>query len=118
MALVRNKPEPLGYAAGEHLARFCDVKIEKYRNTGVAVPQRCNTCAFRKGTRPNGCVPTITDALKCVLEKVPFMCHEHRKGDAPPVCAGYMLLTAKKTHKTKVPWKFSDEYTGDTKEAV
>ena len=108
MTLVRNTPSPDGYALGERLDRFCEQEIEKYRATGMAVPRRCNTCAFRKGTYANGCVPTVMDALKCAVEgDTVFQCHEHRKGDEPPVCAGWMLLKAKEGGK--VAWPFSDE---------
>lgn len=108
MSVVRNKPTPDGYALGEHLDRFCDQEIEKYRQSGMAVPRRCNTCAFRKGTYANGCVPTVMDALKCMLEgDTVFLCHEHRKGDEPPVCAGYMLLRSQEPGK--VNWPFSNE---------
>ena len=56
MTQVRNKPSADGYALGEHLDRFCEQEIEKYRQTGMAVPHRCDTCAFRKNTYANGCV--------------------------------------------------------------
>lgn len=106
MALVRNTPSPEGYALGEHLDRFCEQEAEKYKGTGLAVPRRCDTCAFRKGTYANGCVPTVMDALKCTAEGVPFMCHEHRKADEPPVCAGWMLL-AEGEKEAAAPWPFT-----------
>lgn len=112
MALVRNKPEADGYALGEHLDRFCEQEIDKYRQTGLAVPRRCDTCAFRKGSYANGCVPTVMDALKCAMEgDTTFLCHEHRKGDEPPICAGYLLLA--RAEGSKMPWPFADEAGAD-----
>jgi hypothetical protein len=92
MALIREKPEPLGYAMGEYLDRWRGQEIEKFRHTGRAVACRCNSCAFRKRTYANGCVPTVMDAQKCALEdETIFLCYELRRGDQPPVCAGYVL---------------------------
>jgi hypothetical protein len=110
-AFVRNRPSANGYALGEHLDRFCEQEIAKYRDGGLAVPRRCNTCAFRKGTAPNGCVPTVMDARKCALEGVPFLCHEHRRQDEPPLCAGWLLL-AKREDEAVAPWPFTKETTG------
>jgi hypothetical protein len=103
--MIRNKPSPEAYALGEHLARFCEVEIERYRESGMAVPRRCSTCAFRAGTYANGCLPTVADALKCAVEGVPFECHEHRKADAAPVCAGWMLLNSGEG-EVRLPWDF------------
>jgi hypothetical protein len=103
--MIRNKPTPEGRALGEYLARFCDTEIERYRDTGLAVPRRCDTCAYRAGTYGNGCLPTVADALKCALEGVPFACHEHRKSDAAPVCAGWMILRVN-AGEIEAPWDF------------
>lgn len=113
MALVRNKPEELGWELGSQLDRFCEAEIAKYSGSGLAAPERCRTCAFRKGTYPNGCVPTVMDALKSVMERdeTVFLCHEHKKGDSAPVCAGYLLLAGKESDAVRATWKFSDEYT-------
>jgi hypothetical protein len=112
--MERNKPEPAGYALGEQLDKFCEVEIDKYKASGLAVPRRCNTCAFRKGTFPNGCVTTVMDALKCTLEgDTQFLCHEHKKGEEPSICAGYLLL-ANNDKPIKTDWKFSDEYSEPT----
>jgi len=108
MALVRNKPSPDGYALGEQLDRFCAQEIKRYKQSGLAVPRRCNSCAFRKGTAPNGCVPTVMDALKCALEGVPFFCHEHRRVEEPPLCAGWMLLAGREG-EASAPWPFAIE---------
>lgn len=115
MTLVRNKPEKDGWELGSHLHRFCEAEIEKYSGSGLAVPERCGTCAFREGTFPNGCVTTVMDALKSVLErdKTVFLCHEHKRGDPAPVCAGYLLLAGKEREAVRANWKFSDEYSNE-----
>lgn len=99
MAKVENKPEFAGYELGFHLARFAD-----------AVPQiaeRCFTCAFRQGTDPNGCVTTVMDGLKCIMEGVPFYCHER----STKLCGGYVVLRAETPKLRETPWKFADECT-------
>jgi hypothetical protein len=102
---IRNKPSPEGYEVGKELARLCETQVEKYRGLGMAAPRRCNTCAYRAGTYANGCLPTVADALKCALENVPFECHEHRKEDPAPVCAGWMVMKGK-AGEVKAPWNF------------
>jgi len=110
MTLVRNKPTDLGRSFGKHLARFCEEKLKQYIGTGLAVPQRCGTCAFREWTAPNGCEPTVWDAMKCAMEsKTRFMCHEHKKGDEPSICAGYLLLADENHPRTFNDFPFSDE---------
>lgn len=111
MVLVRNRPSADGYVLGEQLDRFCEQQIDKYRQSGMAVPRRCNTCAFRKGTVPNGCAPTVMDALKCVMEGVPFLCHEHRQQHEPPLCSGW-LLVVNREGEVAAPWPFTNEITG------
>lgn len=103
--MIRNKPTPEGYALGEHVARFCDEELKRYESSGMAVPQRCSTCAYRAGTYANGCLPTVADALKCALEGVPFECHEHLRAEAAPICSGWMILRGK-TGGVTAPWDF------------
>jgi hypothetical protein len=106
MGLIRNKPEAAGYSLGEHLDRFFAHQI----TPDSAEDRRCATCAFRKGTYANGCVPTVMDALKCTMEKVPFHCHE--RGREGCLCFGYETLTkdSDRVVLTRPDWKFSDEY--------
>lgn len=97
--MIRNRPTPEGQELGSHLARlFGDV------------PGRCQSCAFRAGTIPNGCPTTVMDALKCLLEKVPFTCHED-KSDDPRLCAGYAAMLDENP-PVEVPWPFSYEVEG------
>jgi hypothetical protein len=74
--LKRNLPTPEGRELGREMARLTGDPDE----AGC-----CHDCAFRLGTDPNGCGPTLMDALKCVVEGVPFNCHVN----AGP-CAGFV----------------------------
>lgn len=52
--------------------------------------ERCGTCAFRPGTVPGSCIQTQADALKAIMEDVPFMCHAHEKdGQFDRICHGW-----------------------------
>lgn len=79
------------------------------------VPARCASCAFKKGTYPNRCLTTTADAMKCVMEHVPFYCHhdvnlKHPETTPPhSLCSGWMMLN-RADKPVQVPWKFSDEY--------
>lgn len=66
----------------------------KLAEKGVAIivsegeeDERCRSCAFTAGTVPNGCIQTQMDALKAIVERVPFLCHQADRKDRP--CAGY-----------------------------
>ena len=49
----------------------------------------CDECAFRLGAEANGCLATVMDALKCVVEGVPFYCHIN-----DGLCQGYLASRA------------------------
>jgi hypothetical protein len=104
--MIRNKPSAEGYELGEHLARFADEAEPKVRLKYPAFPVRCNSCAFRAGTKPNGSAATLMNALKCYLEKdTEFHCHEHGREGTP--CAGWaMLMLESETEPVKVPWDY------------
>ena len=71
---------PEGRAMGEQLVRVTEPRINALAAEGEP-DERCKSCAFTSGTVPNGCLQTQMDALKAVVEKVPFNCHQHdRKG--------------------------------------
>jgi hypothetical protein len=93
---VPNRPSPEGAALGEQMARLCDVEKEKQAERFPDQLPRCDECAFRLGTLPNGCAETQMDALKCVLERVPFFCHKGLKdGDEPKqLCRGWVILAS------------------------
>jgi hypothetical protein len=108
--LKRNQPEPAGYALGANLARFADDAEARLKADGYEVPERCSTCAFRVGTVPNGCITSVMDATKCMIEHVPFLCH-HDKAHKTP-CAGFLAIMANGGPDSQpgiAPWPFSDE---------
>ncbi len=83
---VPNMPSPEGIELGIEVARLTDGIVKDGHADG-----RCATCAFRLGTFPNGCAPTLMDAMKCALEgTTTFLCHE----DGEP-CGGWVLWRAK-----------------------
>lgn len=101
---IPNFPTPEGRELGERLADMVDDEARQNQDA----PLRCSTCAFRKGTMPNGSEATLCDAIKCVVEKdVTFDCHER-----PGVpCAGAALL-AKRMETVpgiKIPWGYSND---------
>lgn len=89
-----NLPDEEGMKLGAQLARLCDVEEVKQRETFPDQLPRCSDCAFRLGTRPNGCSETLMDAMKCVIEGVPFYCHKGIKDgeEAKRLCSGWALL--------------------------
>lgn len=101
MALKPNLPTSEGRALGTELARLCDGEARSRPEE----PDRCRTCAFRAGTAPNGCVPTLMDALKCAMEGVPFYCHESPCGEPTRLCAGWRLMLFRE--RCTAPWEFS-----------
>jgi hypothetical protein len=110
MAPIRNTPCPTGRAMGEQLDRFYNEELAR-----LGLPDaRCGTCAFRAGTHPNGCLTTVADALRCVVERGPsFNCHERADPEtgSPLMCVGFMVLAHSGMGKPPVemPWPFSDE---------
>lgn len=97
MSKIENRPTFEGFELGYHLARFFEQAPQ--------IAERCFTCAFRQGTDPNGCPPTVMDAMKCVMEGVPFYCHER----PTELCGGYVCLRGDSGKPTKTFWPFSDE---------
>lgn len=117
MAKIRNRPCELGEQVGANLARFADHAEQEWRDSELGfVPVRCASCAFKEGTYPNRCLTTVSDAMKCTMERNPFYCHHDvklkRPGEKQPhsICAGWILLHDAKPPVT-VPWLYSDEYT-------
>lgn len=90
---VPNLPTPEGRLLGSALARIADVaEIEALARFPRHHP-RCDDCALRSGTLPNGCTETLFDVIKCVVEVVPFFCHKGvRDGKPRHLCAGFALL--------------------------
>lgn len=109
-----SRVSPEGRAMGAQLARLADRSCAALAQQGEA-DDRCKSCAFRAGTVPNGCLQTQMDALKAVVENVPFHCHQHdRKGS---VCHGWFAAQVAITHAERmrgqrrpaitIPWDFS-----------
>lgn len=103
---VPNRPTPEGRMVGRELARLADQaeaeSLKKFPKSRV----RCRTCAFRAGTIPNGCVSTVMDAMKCVMEQKEFLCHE----DMPHPCMGWVEFANVSQHLPPIqtPWEFSE----------
>lgn len=108
MAKVRNLPTTEGRELGEQLARFVDKAEQDWREQRGCVPVRCPTCAFKKGSLPNGCVSTVMDATKCLIEKVPFLCHHKIEEGTRTLCAGYLMLAGPTKKPVECPWDFSE----------
>jgi hypothetical protein len=91
---VANVPTPEGRALGAELARLYEIEEAKLRVRFPRMQPRCDDCAFRAGTDPNGCVETLMDALKGLMECEPFYCHKGVTPGEPPkrLCAGYATL--------------------------
>lgn len=112
-ATDHKRVSPEGQAMGRQLARLTYPWIERLAAQGQP-DERCKSCAFTPGTVPNGCLQTQMDALKAVVERVPFLCHQYdRKG---MTCHGWfasqvaMRATEKKKGPAPVtacPWEFS-----------
>lgn len=110
--LVPNRPTPEGRLLGKELARLADKAEDEARKQFPDQPERCQSCAFRANTIPNGCPETVMDALKCVMEGVPFMCHQIRDddGNCTEMCMGWLNSQMATIGHTKIetPWPFSE----------
>lgn len=106
---------PEGREMGEHLVRITEPAI-RYLQLQGEPDERCRSCAFRAGTVPNGCLQTQMDALKAVVEDVPFLCHQHDRKGWP--CHGWFaarvaILKAERENGgplpvASCPWPFSE----------
>lgn len=102
--LVPNRPTPEGRALGAELARLTEI------TASPELSARCSTCAFRAGTIPNGCFVTVADAMKAVLQRETFLCHEAVPPGAPrPVCVGWRIAIAADYAPIPAPWPYSYE---------
>lgn len=113
MPLTRNLPTPEGREEGRKIAEFVDAEDSRLRAEHPNLRQRCASCALRKGTMANGCAATLSDAMKCVIERRGFDCHETHEQ-----CAGYQLaITAFApaiiAMEGKAPWEFSTSENDD-----
>ena len=112
--LIPNRPTEKGRRMGRELVRLWKAAmraalVNAPAEALAAVPDRCKTCAFREGTHPNGCEETVMDAVKCVLEKVPFSCHQELKDGKPTkLCAGWIVTQRCDQPPVKVSWDWTD----------
>lgn len=99
---VPNEPTPEGRRLGAALARLADEAEVEQRQQFPGMLPRCNDCAFRAGTHPNGCEETLSDAIKCAVEGRPFYCHKGtRDGEEAPkrLCSGWMVVCTGRPHE-------------------
>ena len=95
----QNKVTLEGWQMGKEIARLCDVEAAKQGKDG-----RCHTCAFRAGDHiANGSPETLMSAMKCVMERTPFWCHE---SDRP--CRGWLLSRQDAGAEREMPWEHCD----------
>jgi hypothetical protein len=103
--------DPLGISIQAQTMRlYVQPGLDDMAREGVP-DTRCGTCAFREGTVPGGCVQTQADALKAILEDVPFMCHAHEEnGKFTHICHGWLAArvhTGLDAPVVKCPWPWS-----------
>jgi hypothetical protein len=118
MALVPNRPTLEGRLLGQEIARLTEAQEQQALRRFPKHKTRCQSCAFRQGTIPNGNPNTIMDALKCAIEGRTFSCHQtlDAQGEPTEVCIGWLLSQQSGTFDhvrqaigRRVPWPFSDE---------
>jgi hypothetical protein len=112
--ITRNRPSLEGAALGAQLARLTVSSIDVFRRRHGEPPEMCRSCAFRAGTVPNRCLPTVGDALKCVMEIEPFSCHEGLDDDGEPtrLCQGWaiaVLALPEGVRPHEMPWDYSTD---------
>ena len=84
--MVPIERDPLCAAIGRELVRFFE------QEEPASAPPRCHDCAFRAGTLANESY-TIANALKCVMEGIPFYCHHgEENGEPTRLCRGWIAL--------------------------
>jgi hypothetical protein len=102
MKISESTPE--GFELGYYQSKFADAA--EARLPLADGRQRCSDCAFRQGTYPNGNPITQMVAIKCIMEGVPFNCHQET--DKP--CVGWALLRRERgPDGIRAPWDFPDE---------
>jgi len=105
--MIRNFRTPEGAELGRELARLADNAEPAARLKVPELPPRCASCALRAGRHlANQSPTTLLNLIKCLLENIPFECHEpHRAGE---LCSGWAMLMLAKTddQSVEVPWDF------------
>jgi hypothetical protein len=106
---IPNRTTPEGIEMGTEMARLTERHVQALVEQGEwKDDERCSSCAFRKGTVPNGCPQTQMDALKSLLEHKAFFCHAVGCVGTK-VCAGWFAAVQGVKHlpKMECPWPFS-----------
>ena len=97
----KNKPCEVGEQLGSLIATYYE-DAEKFGDP-------CKTCAFRRGTFSNRCLTTTADALKCVVDCDPFLCHQ----DKGMPCKGWVAAAERalsdKSKPASATWLYTDE---------
>lgn len=99
---------PISIEAGQQVARLAENAVARVAAMGDP-DERCSTCAFRLGTQPNQCGDTLSDAMKCIIEREPFYCHDKKRIGRP--CHGWFAVSVvtRGMPAGKAPWPFSHE---------
>lgn len=104
-ATDHSRVTPAGRLAGFQTARLIEPAVADLVRHGEP-DERCKSCAGTYGTVPNGCLQTQLDLTKCIVEDVPFLCHQaDRKGW--PCHAWFAARVHLKDKRGSVPWEFS-----------
>lgn len=100
-----SRVSPAGRRLGFMTARLVEPAVAELARQGEP-DERCTSCAGTYGTVPNGCIVAQADLTKCIVEGVPFMCHQaNRKGW--PCHAWYAVRATSKKPNGIAPWPFS-----------
>lgn len=110
MTTPHHRTTPHGRELGLHLARLTNPMIFQLSLEGEP-DARCQSCAFTLGTVPNGSPQATMDALKCVMEGVPFYCHVKRlpSGERETCHGWYAGRVALGGARQEMPWPFSTD---------
>jgi len=104
-----SRVSPQGREVGAMLVRMVEPAIADMVSQGEP-DTRCASCAFRAGTVPNGCMQTMADAVKSVIEQKPFHCHVKKYADGTPdLCHGWLgaIWSIGDRPPGVVPWEFT-----------
>lgn len=109
--LVPNRPTPEGRELGAEVARLADRALKDAVARFEEFPERCKSCAFRGGTVPNGCPPTLLTAIECCARREIFMCHEQDH-----LCVGWAAIALAGTRHSATPIEVREAAHGRTPE--
>lgn len=115
--LTPNRPCKAGRMLGAYLAHVAD---SAWPDGPPKAYQPCRSCAYRKGTIPNGCLETVLDATKCAMEDHRFNCHQTDRLGEP--CLGWQnaVLAIACDPNLKVPttWPYGPFNEGEVEAAI